>query len=604
MGVIERDEFGKLTGLDKLGLKGATDVLMDLLRLNKLNDVYDKFSGEDAVSFCSGVLRLMGIKYEVSEEELKRIPKSGPFIIVSNHPYGGIDGVILIKTLVEQRPDFKIMGNFLLERVEPLQPHLISVNPFESRKGARSSHLGIKEFISHIEAGHCAGIFPAGEVSSIKLGKGTITDREWQFAALRLLKKANVPIVPVYFHGSNSILFHLLGLLHPALRTAQIPAEMLKRRNKKIVLRIGKPISVDDQQQFDDIKRFGRFIRQKVYLLGKPLTVNRFFLKGILPAPKQQEIIAAVEPTLMEQEFAALLPEQHLLTHKDYELYLAPAESISNVLTEIGRLRELTFRDVGEGTNKEIDVDEFDLYYHHLVLWDRKERKLIGAYRLGLGQGIMAQYGPKGFYFQTLFRLDPQFRSTLETTIELGRAFIVKEYQNKPYPLFLLWKGLTITVLRNPQYRHFIGCVSISNNFSKVSKKLIIEFVKKNYFDNKLAQYVHPRNRYKVRLKKDTKALIEETSNMDMNSVDRFIEEFEPGGLRLPVLLKKYVKQNARIIGFNVDPKFNYALDGLMILDLLDLPMQTMMQVIDDIGDESLIEEFFQRKREEKKSLE
>jgi len=594
MGVIERDEFGKLTGLDKIGLKGATDVLMDLLRLNKLNDVYDKFSGEDAVSFCSGVLRLLGIKYEVSEEERKRIPKSGPFIVVSNHPFGGIDGVILIKTLVEQRPDFKIMGNFLLERVEPLQPHLIAVNPFDDKK----------EFMNHLEAGHCVGIFPAGEVSSIKLGQGMVTDREWQFAALRLIKKSNVPIVPIYFHGSNSILFHLLGLLHPVLRTAQIPSEILKRRNKKVLVRIGKPISVEDQQQFDDIKRFGRFIRQKVYLLGKPLTVNRFYLKGILPAPKQQEIVAPVDPALMEQEFEALAPEQHLLTYKDYDLYLAPANCLSNVLTEIGRLREVTFREVGEGSNKEIDVDEFDLYYHHLVLWDRKERKLIGAYRLGLGQGIMAQYGPKGFYFQTLFRLDPQFRSTLETTIELGRAFIVKEYQNKPYPLFLLWKGLTITVLRNPQYRHFIGCVSISNNFSKVSKKLIIEFVKKNYFDNEMAQYVHPRMKYKVRLKKETKSLIEETSKLDMNSVDRFIEEFEPGGLRLPVLLKKYVKQNARIIGFNVDPKFNYALDGLMILDLLDLPMQTMMQVIDDIGDESLIEEFFQRKREEKKALE
>jgi len=595
MGIVERDEIDRLTGV-----KGASNALMNLLQLSKLNRLYDQHREEDSLTFIQAILDTLEVDFDCFEEELKRIPKEGAFITVSNHPFGALDGIILLKLILERRPDFKVMANFLLERVEPIKDKIIPVNPFENHKEASSSFTGLKQTMKHLEAGSPVGFFPAGEVSSIRLGKGGITDREWQSSTVKLIKKAGVPIVPVYFHGNNSVLFYLLGLIHPTLRTAQIPAEILKRKNKKIKVRIGRPISVEEQNAFTDTKRFGRFIRQKTYFLGKPLKVNPFYRLKTRRAKQVEEIIPAVSPELIQSEIDAVRESSFILKHRELELHLAEADRIPNILQEIGRLREITFREVGEGTNKSIDIDEYDLYYRHLFLWDTHAKKIVGAYRLGFGGDIISQYGKRGMYFTTLFKTDKKVSRLLPKTIELGRAFITRDYQSKPFPLFLLWKGLSYVVLTHEKYRYFMGCVSISNSFSKFSKKVIIEFVKQNYYDHELANGVKPRKAYRVALSRSNKQILSELSKSDLQSVDKFIEEYEPGGMRMPVLLKKYVKQNARIIGFNVDPKFNNALDGLMIMDLLELPIQTLMQVIDDLGDDTLIEQFFQRVKEEK----
>jgi putative hemolysin len=602
--LVDPEEFAQFTRLRQLGMPRVAELIMELLKLDKVNAIYDEFSdAPGAVEFADAVLEKLGVEVEISEEELKRIPKTGPFISVSNHPFGGIDGIILIKILAERRPDFKVMANFLLQRIQPLAPNFIGVNPFENAREAKSNLGGLREALQHLKEGKPMGMFPAGEVSSYKLQKGSVTDRRWQQPALKIIRKAKVPVIPIYFKGSNSFMFHLLGMLHPVLRTAKLPSEVVAKKNKRVVVRIGHAISVDQQAQFESVDQYGRFLRMKTYALGNAMRVNRFFPKVRLVLKKGEEMKPVVEPlpsSEVQEELTLLREEFFEFSFRSFELFFIPGNRMPKLLQEIGRLREHTFRAVGEGTGNEIDVDEFDLYYRHLVLWDKDAQKLVGAYRVGMGADIMNLYGKRGFYFQSLFRLDDPVLPMLRETIELGRAFIVNEYQMKPYPLFLLWKGLTITALKNPQYRYFIGCVSISNNFSKYSKSLIIEFIKKNYYDYDIAQHVHPRKRFRVRLKKADRMLVD-LSEDDVNRIDKLVEEMDPGNMRFPILLKKYIKQNARIVGFNVDPKFNNALDGLMILDLLDTPMETLNQVIEEIGDEKIIEAFVQRKKEEGK---
>ena len=296
-----------------------------------------------------------------------------------------------------------------------------------------------------------------------------------------------------------------------------------------------------------------------------------------------KEISPQRNSTLFIAEVDALREtNSRLLQSKNYEVFFASAKDIPNLIHEIGRLREITFRAIGEGTNKEVDLDKFDNYYHHLLLWDAVAEKLVGAYRMGLGKEIYKKYGIKGFYVQTLFRIEPELHQMMDNTIEMGRAFIIDEYQQKPMPLFLLWKGIVHVTLRYPEYKYLMGGVSISNQFSDFSKSLMIEFMKSHYYDPYIAQYIRPKKEYKVKLKDVDKDFVFDASKADMQKFDKIIDEIEPGILRIPVLIKKYVKQNARLVAFNVDPKFNNAIDGLMYIKVADIPESTVKPVMEE----------------------
>ncbi|MDJ0644724.1 MAG: lysophospholipid acyltransferase family protein [Flavobacteriaceae bacterium] len=586
MGLVSAKEIAKVINVDKYGFLGTLVgwVLLKTLRISRLNQIYNKHKNKKDITFLNAILNEVQIQFEIPEEDLKRIPKDGSFITVSNHPLGGIDGILLLKLLVEKRPDFKIIANFLLHRIEPLKPYVMPVNPFEDRKDAQSSVAGIKNALLHLKGGAPLGIFPAGEVSTYKDGK-LIVDRPWEEGAIKLIHRAQVPIIPIYFHAKNSRLFYFLSRISGTLRTAKLPSELLTQGSRVIKVRIGKAISVKDQEDYKNVDDFHAFIRKKTYMLANPFQPEGPLIKKPnLKLPKQpKEIIGAVSTGKMAAEVAELRENNaRLLQSKNYEVFFAPSDKIPNILTEIGRLREITFREVGEGTNNAIDLDEYDGYYHHMFLWDNSANIVVGAYRMGLGETIFKKYGLEGFYINTLFRLEPELNKMMSQTIEMGRAFIIKEYQQKPMPLFLLWKGIVHVTLRYPQHKYLMGGVSISNQFSNFSKSLMIEFMKSHYYDPYLAQYIHPKKEYKVKLKDADKDFVFDESKADMIKFDRIIEEIEPGSLRMPVLLKKYVKQNAKLVAFNVDPKFNNAVDGLMYIRIADLPESTVKPVMEE----------------------
>ena len=587
MALVTSKEIAQVVGLQKLGFLGTFIgwVLLRILRISAINKIYDKNKNKSDLDFLNGILDDCNIKFEIPEEDLKRIPKDGAFITISNHPLGGIDGVLLLKLLIEKRADYKIIANFLLHRVAPLKPYVMPVNPFETRKDAKSSVAGIKNALLHLKEGKPLGIFPAGEVSTYKDGKLKV-DKPWEDGAVRLIKKANVPIIPIYFHAKNSRLFYFLSKISDTLRTAKLPSEVISQGGKVIKVRIGKPISVADQNEYKDIPAFYEFIRKKTYMLANPFEkAHKLISTQHIKIPKKpaKKITAQRNTNLFVKEINALREKEgRLLESKNYEVFFAKAKDIPNLLHEIGRLREITFRQVGEGTNKEIDLDKFDKYYHHLLLWDSQANCLAGAYRMGLGKEIFKKYGINGFYIQTLFKIEPELHQMMSNTIEMGRAFIIDEYQQKPMPLFLLWKGIVHVTLRYPEYKYLIGGVSISNQFSDFSKSLMIEFMKSHYYDPYIAQYIYPKKEYKVKLKDGDKDFVFDATKADMQKFDKIIDEIEPGALRIPVLIKKYVKQNARLVAFNVDPKFNNAVDGLMYIKVSDIPESTVKPVMEE----------------------
>ncbi|MBP9601716.1 MAG: lysophospholipid acyltransferase family protein [Lutibacter sp.] len=586
MSLVTAKEIAKVVNLDKYGFIGTFFgwSLMKVLRISAMNRIYNKHKHLKDLEFFTALLDDLEIKFDIPEEDLRRIPKDGTFITVSNHPLGGIDGILLLKLLIEKRPDYKIIANFLLHRIEPMKPYIMPVNPFEDRKDAQSSLSGIKNALAHLKDGFPLGIFPAGEVSTYKDDK-LIVDKPWEEGAIKLIQKAKVPIIPIYFHARNSKLFYLLSKLNPTLRTAKLPSELLSQKGRAIKVRIGKPISVNDQQEYKSTQEFGEFIRKKTYMLSNPFQKESKPLSAAaLKINKQpKEIVGQRDIEKMIAEVDALRENGgRLLKSKNYEVFFAQRKDIPNLIFEIGRLREITFREVGEGTNEAIDLDSFDNYYHHLFLWDEEAKVLAGAYRMGLGNAIYKKYGIQGFYVHTLFKFEPELHSMMENSIEMGRAFIIKEYQQKPMPLFLLWKGIVNITLRYPEYKYLLGGVSISNQFSNFSKSLMIEFMKSHYYDPYIAQYIHPKKEYKVRLKDADKDFVFDATQADMNKFDKIIDEIEPGALRMPVLIKKYVKQNARLVAFNVDPKFNNSVDGLMYIRVADIPESTVKPVMEE----------------------
>lgn len=586
MGLVTVKEIAKVARLDRYGVFGifVSWILMRLLRISKMNAIYNRNKHLSGVAFLNALLDEFDIRFDIPESDFKRLPKEGAYITISNHPLGGIDGILLLKLMLEKVPDYKIIANFLLQRIEPMKPYILAVNPFEEHKNAKSSISGIKETLKHLADGKPIGMFPAGEVSTYKDGK-IVVDKAWEESAIKLIKKANVPVVPIYFHAKNSNLFYWLSQLGDNFRTAKLPSELLSQKRRVIKVRIGKPISVSEQQEFTDLETYSEFLRKKTYILSNAFIKGNRLLIGpnfrLTKIPRK--IAKPTNQSMIVEEIVALNnKDNQLLKSRNYEIYLAEAEEIPNILREIGRLREITFRSVGEGTNRSLDLDQYDKYYRHLFLWDDEAQKIVGAYRMGLGSEIFPKYGIDGFYLSDLFGFEPELYPFMQQAIEMGRAFIINEYQQRTMPLFLLWKGIIHTTLKFPEHKYLIGGVSISNEFSEFSKSLMIEFMRSHFFDAYIAQYVKPKKEYKVKIKEDDKNFVLSETESDLNKFDKIISEIEPNNLRLPVLIKKYIKQNAKVVAFNVDPLFNNAIDGLMYIEITNIPESTVQPVLEE----------------------
>ena len=579
MKIITTQEFAKATKIDKLGVPGLAALLMEMMKLNDINKVFSQNVHFNGLEFVDKILETIGVSIDFDEDDLKNIPKTGGFIAIANHPYGGIEGLALVKLLCTVRPEAKVMVNFILKKIPNLSQFFVAVNPFENVQHS-SSISGLKATFDLLQSGTPIGIFPAGEVSTFSLDKQEITDRLWHPVVGKLIARAKVPVVPIYFHGNNGVLFNILSFIHPTLRTAKLPSEFLNKQGLKIKVRIGKPINIQDISYRNNTNKLLDFLRARTYALGTGLDEERKLFNPI----NLFKIKKKPEPVIEETDRSKLVEEVTQLesfrvwTEKKYEVYITPTVNIPNILREIGRLREITFREVGEGTNKKIDLDNYDIYYNHLFIWDKELENIVGAYRIGKGDEILDTMGRRGFYLSELFKIKEPFYPILRKGIELGRSWIRKEYQQKPLPLFLLWKGILKYLLDNPQYRYMFGPVSISNNFSKFSKSLIVDYITKNHFDYELAHFIKPKNKFKADLSAIDKDLLVETSD-SLKDLDSLISDIENTHIKIPVLLRQYMNLNAKIICFNIDPKFSDCLDGFLLVDTQNIPAEMLERI-------------------------
>ena len=549
--------------------------------LSRLNEAYVRLhSMDDARNFFERAIDVLSIRFEADPDEIAKIPKTGPLVVVSNHPLGCVDGIILGAVLTRVRKDAKMILNSLLSSMDEINECSISVNPFGGKKATAQNVSAMKEIVKHLKNGGCVGTFPSGTVSYLHAGDWCITDPEWNTNIFQIARRTGASILPVFFEAKNSWLFYLSGLVHPRLRTAQLIREMFAAGGREPVrMRVGSPIPPRKIAGFKTDEELAGWLRINSYILGgkstkgtrasaQQISAFRKSMERFFPKKEMQELILPIAPEKMEREIAALPESCKMLSGEKISVYCAEAWQIKWTLVEIGRLREKTFREVGEGTGKSFDNDEFDQYYLHMFMWDSENRRIAGAYRIGRTDKIINSIGVQGLYASTLFKIRPELIERIAPALEMGRSFIVSEYQKKRSTLAILWRGIGEYLYRHPQYRTLYGPVSISTEYNSISKDLIVQFLSEKKTSEELAKFVKAKKPPKPKLKNvDRQTLMSCAS--DIEHISALVSEIEFDNKGIPTLLKHYLKLDGELLAFNVDPEFGSCIDGLIMVDML-----------------------------------
>ncbi len=551
------------------------------LMFHQLNDLYAeimKTDGGDAQRFFENALAALNVSYRVLESDIARIPAEGTVIVAANHPFGGIEGILLTAILRSVRPDVKVMANHLLACIPEARQHFIFVDPFEKTASTRANLGSVRESLGFLKNGGMLGVFPAGEVAHWNAGKRVVTDPEWKTTVARLARATGAGILPVYFDGHNGALFQMAGVVHPRLRTAMLPYEFLNKRNRSIEVRIGNLIPWSKLKTFENDAAITGYARERTYRLANRTTDEKKTLFSFSnpfrqpPKPGTEPIAAGESAVFFQEEIASLDPSACLVESGELSVFCAEAVEIPHIVREIGRLREITFRGAGEGTGKAIDIDSFDAYYLHLFIWNREKREVVGGYRIGRSDSILERFGKRGLYTSTLFDYKTGFLKEIGPALELGRSFVREEYQRSYAPLLLLWKGIGRYVVQNPRYRVMFGPVSITNEYHSASRRMMVEFLKAQNFLPQLARLVRARTPYQPLTATLAQTLFGASqlpvSATDIEAVSDFVADIEPDAKGVPVLLRQYLKLGGKLLAFNLDPNFSNALDGLIFVDL------------------------------------
>ncbi|MCG9753377.1 lysophospholipid acyltransferase family protein [Vibrio brasiliensis] len=538
--------------------------------LSTLDSLYQQDAlPEDSFEFMQEALARIGTQYQIDHGSLDNVPTEGSVLIVANHPFGGIEGIILASLISQVRKDVKVLANELLKRIPELDELFIGVDVFGGEKARQTNRRAIKEANYHLKQGGVLIIFPAGEVSSWQASENKITDNTWSKSVAKFVKHAEATTVPLFIKGMNSKLFYQAGRIHPLLRTALLGRELLNKSGETISVSVGNPIPYSEIKDFDNEEDITQYFRLNTYLMGSMDNEQSANLEENYAEP----IIAPLAVDTLEGELSNLA-QYKLLEQGDFEVYCAPTPAMPGMMREIGRVREESFREVGEGSGQSCDIDRFDQHYYQLFVWNRANRDLVGAYRLGLVDQLIAQGGIDALYSTSLFNYDQAFVESLGQSIELGRSVVAKQYQRNMHSLLLLWKGIARFVDSNPKYTHLFGPVSISNDYSPVARQLIASVMSVHYYDNDKAKLVTPTTPLESSGKEFWRPdMLSSLSKLPLLS--KVLSRLEQG-MGLPVLLRQYLGMNGKLVCFNVDPAFNYALDGLIVVDLTTVPARTL----------------------------
>lgn len=506
-------------------------------------------------AFIQKAFEHLNFSYHISAASLNNIPSQGRVIIVANHPIGTLDGLALLEMVKGIRPDVKVLANELLQAISPLRQSFFPIN----NMSAKASHkTQFKAMTDALEADEAVIIFPAGVVS--RLGGFSIQDGEWKTGFLKLAQKTHSPILPLHIQARNSALFYGASLIYKPLSTLLLMNEMFTKNGKTIGFKTGKLIPCQAMKQLDlPMHELADRVKRHVYHLKQ----------GNASQPLFETVETISHPSCRQGIRNDLKKANHLLTTPTgLDLYLVDYVADSALMQELGRVRELTFRAVGEGTGTCWDLDQYDRHYQHLILWDDKRLEIAGGYRLGNCRDLIAQYGKDSLYANHMFTLGADMDQYLDNALELGRCFVQPNYWGTR-ALDYLWYGMGNYLSKHPDVQYLFGSISLSNSYSEEARQLIVSFYNTQFgTDQDIAQAKCP-----FEVSQDIQNLAQQEFTGDYRSCfARLNERLEALGERLPMLFKQYVDlcddKGCTFIDFNVAPDFNNCIGSLMMVEV------------------------------------
>lgn len=544
--------------------------LLELSGVGSLNRAYRELAAhpDRFANPFEACLATLGIELRVDERRLTEIPEQGPCIVVSNHPFGGADGLCLGAALLRRRADLRVITNAVLARIAELRAWFLDVEVLEPKGHLEANTRQVRAALRHLDSGGLLAIFPAGSVSHLSRDPGGVADPEWNRGVGMLARRSRATVVPCYFPGKNSPLFYVAGLFHPTFRTALLPRELLAKKNTVVTMKIGRRLTAHRLAGFANDQICTAWLRTSTYELGR---VRREDKKG---TPKQR-LALAEDFEHIDRELRQLGDDSCLVELGPYRVYCAKRSMIPHTVSEIGRLRELTFRVVGEGTGRPTDLDEFDDSYQHLVLCDVKQRALAGAYRLAFCSDVMKHQGLDGLYTSRLFCYRPEMGEELDRAMELGRSFVSLEYQRNPLALALLWRGIGKLLCARPECRRLIGPASISDRFRGSARRLLLAYLERRCWDHDLSRWVRSKRPLRVQLTEAERQVLDGSCST-ARELSRLLSDLDDEGKGIPVLLERYLALGAKVLGLSVDASFGNCIDALIVVDLEGTPAHVL----------------------------
>lgn len=547
-------------------------LLEKALGLAPLGAIYDaRPRGLDPVAFLDYGLKALGVSVRLQNGELlDDIPREGPVLIVANHPLGGLEGMAIARVIAAVRPDLKVLTNELLRRIPELADMFIGVNVLD-KKAAAGNVGGIKQVHRHLGQGGAVLLFPAGMVSAYEFQHRRIQDRSWTRLAGQLVKRYEATTVPVNVTGRNSTYFYAAGIIHPRLRTVLLPRQLANKKNFTLPLTLGRPIPSQELRLLQSPEAVTDYLRVSTDALIRQVSKHKpLSLQGI-------DVSDSHLDTAQIDAAIAGLESKRLVEHEEFDVYCASFAELGVIMEQIAIAREVTFRAVGEGTGLSKDSDQFDPYYQHLFLYDKQQKRIAGAYRVGLVDEIVAKQGVKGLYTRSLYKYNEAFTRQLGSAIEMGRSFIHPDYQRRPVALNLLWRGIGAILVNNPKYHTLFGSVSISREYSDLARALIADTMLTNFRANEFAPLVQPLTPHRISNRVWSQRMLAELANVKM--LGKLIGRCDPGKA-VPVLLRHYLSLNGRLVCFNIHSKFNHSLEGLIVVDVRKTDPKTLSRFL------------------------